>query len=371
MAIKITLPTYETLLADAIRSLAVDSGTVTSPSPVFTNILNDSTKNWAVDALKDCMVKIIRGAGAGQLTVIASNTPKSLLIAGAWAMALDTTSVYVILAVDPRIEGKLDNPTFGLAAIKAAINSLAGGAFYGSYGPKNVEVGNDVDFGTILYDPSGNIITVGEITPGTYTVRRVRGAADTEIVHATASSEAGGRVYMTYNFPVADWAVGDIFYITFAGIIVTIGGVITEYPDLYIWGRVVREADISGKVDTILQEEADVAVSVNANAPPAPETDVLNLAVANTRYVVRSLRLKCANPGGNTVTVRLYELVSNALTAVDSFDITNENFATYHSCMDMFGMPYLAGDRLQVTVQVSAGAAVAITGQYTLAKATI
>ena len=146
---------------------------------------------------------------------------------------------------------RLDNSTYGLAAIKAAIASIAGGAFYGSYGPKNVEVDNDVDLGMILYDPSGNIITTGEITPGTYTIHRVRGGADTEVVGSTPSLEAAGRVFITYSFPALSWQVGDVFYVTFSGIAVAIGGVTTEYPDLYIWGRVVREADVSAKVDAV------------------------------------------------------------------------------------------------------------------------
>lgn len=117
------------------------------------------------------------------------------------------------------------------------------------------------------------------------------------------------------------------------------------------------------------QEQPDVAVNTTAPAAPA-ENNVLNLAVAGTRYIVRSLRLKCGDPGANTVTVRLYELVNNALTQVDTFAIDATNFGTNHSLMDMFGLPYLAGDQLQVTVQVSAGAAIVVTGQYSHATAT-
>lgn len=267
------------LTLEALRALAIDYGTVSVPPPPGVAVLQDDSKNWAVNAHTGRLVKIIRGPGAGQLRVILGNSDRLLTLNQPWIVQPSQTSAYVIVGLDvaqilrnvfgggsdisaanplethdPKVEDvedKLDHPTYGLAALKAAINSLAGGAFYGSYGPKNVEVDNDVDFGIILYDPSGNIITTGEITPGTYTVHRVRGAVDTEIVAATASSEAAGRVYMTYNFPVANWAVGDIFYITFSGIQVTIDGVTTEYPDLYIWGRVVRELDISGKVDAL------------------------------------------------------------------------------------------------------------------------
>ncbi|MBA7599350.1 hypothetical protein ES703_06382 [subsurface metagenome] len=127
-------------------------------------------------------------------------------------------------------------------------------------------------------------------------------------------------------------------------------------------------ADIKGAAG-IFHEQADAAV--NINAVNTGETDVFHLSAADTRYIVRILRLKCADPGANTVTVRLYELVNDVLTEVDSFDIDSANFTTYHSLMDMFGLPHLAGDELQVTVRASAGGPYAITGQYSHAKTNV
>jgi hypothetical protein len=100
MTEKVSLPTYETLLTEAIRSLAIDSGTVTTPVPIGTNILNDNAKNWTTNVHKNRLVKIIRGAGAGQIAVINSNVAKSLVIKGSWAVPLDSTSVYQISEVD-------------------------------------------------------------------------------------------------------------------------------------------------------------------------------------------------------------------------------------------------------------------------------
>ena len=126
-------------------------------------------------------------------------------------------------------------------------------------------------------------------------------------------------------------------------------------------------ADIKGATG-IFHEQTDTTVNITAIV--ASETDVLNLAVADTRYIVRSLRLKCADPGANTVTVRLYELVNDVLTVVGSFVIDTTNFGTYHSLMDMFGLPHLAGDNLKVTVQASASE-YAVTGQYSHAKTNV
>jgi hypothetical protein len=116
----------------------------------------------------------------------------------------------------------------------------------------------------------------------------------------------------------------------------------------------------------IFHEQNDTAI--NTTAINAGETDIINFAVvANHHYMVRHLRLKCADPGANTVTVRLYELINDVLTQVDSFDITTANFANYFSLMDMFGLQYLAADAVQITVRASAGGPYTVTGQYSQA----
>jgi len=124
-------------------------------------------------------------------------------------------------------------------------------------------------------------------------------------------------------------------------------------------------ADIEGATG-IFHEQEDVAFDVPAVL--AAEADILHLDDADTRYIVRSLRLKCVDPGAETVTVRLYELVDDVLTEVDSFIITTANFTTFFSLMDMFGLPHLAGDELQVTVQATAVGPYAVTGQYSHGK---
>ncbi|GAI06596.1 unnamed protein product, partial [marine sediment metagenome] len=119
----------------------------------------------------------------------------------------------------------------------------------------------------------------------------------------------------------------------------------------------------------IFHEQADVAFDVPAVL--AAEADIFDLDDADTRYIVRSLRLKCVDPGAETVTVRLYELVDDVLTEVKSFAITNANFTTFFSLMDMFGLPHLAGDELQVTVQATAVGPYAVTGQYSHGKTNV
>jgi len=151
------------------------------------------------------------------------------------------------------------------------------------------------------------------------------------------------------------------------------GGIINIYGNARVTdnsaaGCTVNDYTKETQLDSVFQEQADTAVNINAIL--ASETDVFDLNVAGTRYIIRNLRLKCADPGADTVTVRLRELVNDVSTIVATFDITAANFATYFSLMDMFGVQYLAGDDLQVTVQASAAGPYAVTGQYNHATAT-
>ncbi len=119
----------------------------------------------------------------------------------------------------------------------------------------------------------------------------------------------------------------------------------------------------------VFHEQADVPVTINA--VNGSETDVFDLNAANTRYLIRSMRLKAVDPGANTISVRLRELINDVSTIVDTFTIDTASFGTHHSLMDMFGVPHLAGDDLQVTVQASAGGPYAMTGQYSLSKTNV
>ncbi len=104
MTTQLPLPTYESVLIEAMRSLAIDSGVSSGTSPVLGNSLTDQSKRWATNVHRNRLVKIIKGAGAGQLGVVNSNSDQTLIIREAWAMALNTTSVYVILDFDMTTE---------------------------------------------------------------------------------------------------------------------------------------------------------------------------------------------------------------------------------------------------------------------------
>lgn len=105
-------------------------------------------------------------------------------------------------------------------------------------------------------------------------------------------------------------------------------------------------------------------VPVNITAIVASETNFLNLSTNGVHYAIDDLVLKCANPGANTVNVRLYKLVNAVLTNTQTFAITAANFGTYFDINTMFGLKSLAGDNIGITVQATAGGPYAVTGSY-------
>lgn len=275
------------ILIDMLASLSLESGSATSFAEPKTTILSDSTKNWPADKFKHCIVRIVYGTGTGQLARIIANSADSLQASPPWVKGLDTTSVYVIY--QPEVSDQVDRILAGvdtlqarltaaraallnnlsevtaarmeqldpanlpadITTILAIVGGIAGGANWNPYGPRNVEVDNDVTAGVTVYDPGGGIVPAADITGGTYTIERIRGAAAAGIVGPAASSVADGLVFAGYDFPGADWDVGDIFIFTFEGIAIDIGGTITNLPPVQMYGRVVREADIQSTVTTI------------------------------------------------------------------------------------------------------------------------
>ena len=136
------------------------------------------------------------------------------------------------------------------------------------------------------------------------------------------------------------------------------GGSLTVNGILRILGTIVA-------VGTLVYKGIYPEVPINITAILASETDVFHLALlAGYHYTVGNLRLKSADPGVNSVNVRLYQLINNVKTLLDTFTITTATFTTYFSLMDMFGVDHLSGDELQVTVQATAGGPYAVTASY-------
>jgi len=110
----------------------------------------------------------------------------------------------------------------------------------------------------------------------------------------------------------------------------------------------------------------DVAITDTVTTTES-DAVLLELATAGQSYRVNNVRLKFADPGANTVTVKLYELINDVSTEVDSFTVTTNNYSSYYGLVDMFGTSHLAGDNLKISAVMDAGTCV-VTGQYSYEK---
>lgn len=80
------------------------TGTATSGSAAGAFTISNSGKSWATNQWANAyQIRIVSGAGAGQVRTIASNTGTQITVASAWATTVDNTSVYAIEGCDDYI----------------------------------------------------------------------------------------------------------------------------------------------------------------------------------------------------------------------------------------------------------------------------
>ncbi|MEW6157779.1 MAG: hypothetical protein AB1813_10120, partial [Verrucomicrobiota bacterium] len=65
------------------------------------NTLIDATQNWQADSLKDYMVLILSGPGAGQSRIVASNTNNTLTVTEPWTIRPEAGNAYFYAPVNP------------------------------------------------------------------------------------------------------------------------------------------------------------------------------------------------------------------------------------------------------------------------------
>lgn len=216
-----------------------------------------------------------------------------------------------------------------------------------------IRIGGDCDcyylsnsIGTVtlfggLYAPSGYI------SNGTTTTTVWGDVVVDHLINGAGTIDINGSLQSNRNNPALDNIANILGTITVTGI-AQIHGVINNTGTFTYKG---------------LQPET----AVNVTAIVAG-VDVLNLAAAaGTHYIVSKLRLKCADPGVDTVTIRLYERVNGALTLVATNTIDTTKAGYYFSLADMFGVNQLVGDNLQVTAIASANS-YAVTASYSWEK---
>ncbi len=160
----------------------------------------------------------------------------------------------------------------------------------------------------------------------------------------------------------------------FIGVIdFTLANAVFKALMVVLWEHVLHEVRFSELVVTpkrVYQEQIpDTDVSDTATTT---ETECILLEKGpknNRRFCLRDFRLKVqADPSPDTMTVRLYEYFEGSLTEVDSFDIDTTLWGTYHSLMDMFGVPEVHSDAIKITCQMDANS-YAVKATYSYAEA--
>jgi hypothetical protein len=208
------------------------------------------------------------------------------------------------------------------------------------------------------------------LVAGTISIYRVRVIAGVEdvtlIVDSDFCDKDDGQVFYEYQFPRDQWETSDQYRAEFSGQAVTVLGTTYPLPPVTLQGNV-------GSVE-VTTEWADVPV--NITAIPDSETDILNLLlVPDAYYQVEHLRI-WSDPGWwdpsttDTIIIRLYERINDALVQVDSFEINTGNYYTYFTLMELFGLAHLAGRQLQVTAQATGLPNYPVAGQYNYVKTT-
>jgi hypothetical protein len=80
---------------------------------------------------------------------------------------------------------------------------------------------------------------LGDLTPGTVTINRIRAGVTTEIVTTAACSKWAGDIFYTYEFPAVSWQAGDNYQAVMIGQAVLVNGATYEFPYTVLNGYVI------------------------------------------------------------------------------------------------------------------------------------
>lgn len=82
----------------AVKAVTEETGTATSGT---TTTLTDTGASWTTDQFQHYVLEITAGTGSGQARTVTSNTATVITVGSAFGVALDNTSVYRLVYVDP------------------------------------------------------------------------------------------------------------------------------------------------------------------------------------------------------------------------------------------------------------------------------
>jgi hypothetical protein len=192
----------------------------------------------------------------------------------------------------------------------------------------------------------------------------------------TASNVIGSSTYIlgaNVSFTCLSLQCGGNFTAAADGVLITING------DCQIAGALTLGAGASGTMTVdghfaaaggytlaagatltwVLGTQPEKAVNLSVDNTGE---DVFNLATAGLHYAVKSLWLNFTDPVAAHYTVDLHQLINLVPTIVDTVTINTPG--GFYNLMDLFGLPALAGDNLEVKVTLSVPGPLAVTGSY-------
>lgn len=208
----------------------------------------------SLEAIRDAIDSISLGGGsasaANQALILDGNagdfvaTEDSLhdirsaigrtIITGAANRRLEDTPYYIASPISIVGEPRVDHPN-SIVAYQSFINS------------------------------NGALPTTSEITPGNYTIDRLRPGTDadwTNIVASSALTEANGIVRISYTFPNASWIVGDMARVIFTGTSIVLGGKTVTIPDTVgftqVFGIAIADSALNALPLHVIGNKADV-----------------------------------------------------------------------------------------------------------------
>lgn len=379
----------------------IESGVVSTPVSAGGNSLTDSTKAWATDVHKNRVLRITDQQGLTQIGVVSANSRDSLIVRQAWLKAITAGSIYAIIDIDfmqclrdvlnSGLDISLAHP---LEVHDPKVGSLI--SYEGTTSAAGAGDGSTLICAALAalpdYDGNQVIVTSGACIGQ---ARDINGttAAGTVTAHLVFDAQIVAGVTFVIaairTVPAEVAALAVLVTALMADVGNPTGETIGNLADRF--GDIARSLDLilgarwdgagdlgtdivailaaAGGVTGAFREQVDAPIN---QAVAAVEVFVVTLNAATTRYILRDLRIKSADPTvANTITVRLYTLINDVETNVGSFVITNANFGTHFSLMDMFGVPHVAGDSIRVSLQGSAAGPYTVTGQYSHGKTNV
>jgi len=311
------------------------------------------------DILQD-LFSVVGCDGANTFSVTAQGASQTVL-----DTALDALAQY--FATSGAAISATVNPGGSVRATLELILEDIGDMLAGSAGivtwPGSVKYGNGVSMAEAVAYVSDTADTIsGSVSEGTLEITEDNGSSTTVITASEITQGAGfwkGALVLCTS--------GDNDGQT-RPVVASVVGSVTVFP---AFGATVDIADtfllISAWRPDVWNQQPDAAITFDATNVAAT---VLDLSTAGYSYMVNSLRIKVANPGAQTVTFSLCEVVNDvAETVVDTFAVDSSNYTLYHSLADMFSLSQWAGDDLKITAVASDAGPYAVTGQYQYALA--